>query len=499
MRIVHIASELAPIAKVGGLADVVYGLSKELIQKGHQVNIIIPYYDCMEKSGIEDLHIIHPALLTYYDGKYIPSVIWKGKVENLEVIFIQPNNESSFFARGTYYDCYDNIDRFTFFSRAVLEYLLQSKSKPDVVHCHDWHTALIPVLYHEIFKTFGLSVGGFIFTIHNLEHQGLCLPIILDKIGLNSSYLHHFSKLQDPHRHDHLNLLKGGIVYSTYFTTVSPNYAKEIQTPLGGFGLQNVINHYHYKFAGILNGLDYTYWNAYLDPYLPYKYTVDDKLDNQQVDTKLLNGKEKNKDFLRKRLKIASRNCPIVSCISRLVKQKGVDLIEHALFKTLELGGQFILLGTSPDPKISDHFQALKVNLGHNPNVHFEMQYNEELSHQIFAGSDFFIVPSLFEPCGLTQLISLRYGTIPIVRKTGGLSDTVFDVDFSHKSIEKRNGYTFDHPDHQGLESALNRAIYQWFNDKDRFKKLVKRAMQQDFSWKIPSQHYLELYRRCAH
>jgi starch synthase len=498
MHIVHIASELAPLAKVGGLADVVYGLSKELIQKGHLVDIIIPKYDCMDDSVIKNLKIVNADLKTYYEGKYESSTVWQGKVENLNVFFIEPHNESAFFSRGTFYDCFDNIDRFTFFSRAALEFLLHSKFKPDVVHCHDWHTALIPVLYHEIFKTFGLTIGGFVFTIHNLEHQALCQPFVVDKIGLNSSYLLHFSKLQDPQKHDHLNLLKGGIVYSTYFTTVSPNYAKEIQTSLGGFGLQNVINHYHYKFLGILNGLDWSYWDPSSDPYLTFKYRVDNNLEKNKEDKLLFKGKADNKKHLRHRLRMSSKSCPIVSCISRLVRQKGVELIEHALFRTLELGGQFILLGTSPDPKISEHFHSLKVNLGHNPNVHFEMQYNEELSHQIFAGSDFFIVPSLFEPCGLTQLISLRYGTIPIVRKTGGLADTVFDVDYSYKPQDKCNGYTFDHPDNQGLESALDRAIHQWYNDKDKIKKLIKRGMSADFSWKIPATQYLELYRRCA-
>lgn len=498
MHIVHIASELAPIAKVGGLADVVYGLSKELIQKGHKVDIIIPKYDCIDESSLKNLKILHPNLLTYYDGKYISSSIWQANVENLNVFLIEPHNERPFFSRGTYYDCFDNIDRFTFFSRAALEFLLKSNIKPDVVHCHDWHTAIVPVLYHEIFKTFGLTIGGFIFTIHNLEHQGLCQPFVADKIGLNSSYLLHFSKLQDPLRLDHLNLLKGGIVYSTYFTTVSPNYAKEIQTSLGGFGLQNVINHYHYKFAGILNGLDWAYWNPQTDPYLPFNYSVNPNTEITNDDN-LWIGKQQNKDYLRKRLKMTSKQCPIVSCISRLVRQKGVYLIEHALFRTLELGGQFIFLGTSPDPKISEHFNALKVNLGHNPNIHFEMQYNEELSHQIFAGSDFFIVPSLFEPCGLTQLISLRYGTIPIVRKTGGLADTVFDVDFSHKPIEKCNGYTFDHPDFQGVESALDRAIEQWYKNKDLQKKIIRRGMLMNFSWDVPAKHYLELYRRCAY
>jgi starch synthase len=496
MYIIQIASELAPLAKVGGLADVVYGLGKELIQKGHKVHVIIPKYDCMDLSLVRDLKI-HSELYTYYNGNYEKCIVWESYVESLKVFFIEAQNEKPYFSRGSYYDCHDNIERYTFFSRAALEFLLKAKFEPDIVHCHDWHTALIPVLYHEIFKTFGLKLGGFVFTLHNLEHQGICTPLDLDKIGLNSAYLNHFNKLQDPILHDHLNLLKGGIVYSTYFTTVSPNYAKEIQGPLGGFNLHGLINYYHYKFTGILNGLDFEYWNPETDPYLPFNYHVNKDLKKAEKDTILIEQKAKNKVYLRKKLKLSSKDSPIVSCIARLVKQKGVDLIEHALFHTIEKGGQFILLGTSPDKKISQHFHRLKINMGHNPNVHFEMQYNESLSHQIYAGSDFFIIPSLFEPCGLTQMISMRYGTIPIARKTGGLQDTVFDVDFSNKALEFCNGYTFDYPDIEGVNFALDRALDQWFNDKNLINQLIKQGMLSDFSWNTPSLKYLELYRRC--
>lgn len=488
MYLVHIASELAPVAKVGGLADVVYGLCQELVSNGVKAEIIIPKYDCIDLKGVSHLSVYQRDLKCYYHGEYVLNTVWQGNVDGLSVFFIEPHNKKPFFSRGTFYECEDNVDRFTYFSRVALEFLLQSGKNPDVIHCHDWHTALIPVLYHEIYKSLNLKVNGFIFTIHNLEHQGLCFPFVLDYIGLNGTYLLNHHKLQDPHRHDHINLLKGAIVYSTYFTTVSPNYAKEIQTPLGGCGLHHVISHYHTKFSGILNGLDYSYWDPHTDCYLPVHYSPNQKL---------IEGKKANKEHLKKRLYLDPKEAPIVSCIARLVLQKGVHLIEHALFRTLEKGGQFILLGTSPDSAISHHFHALKINLGHNHNVHFEMQYNEGLSHQIYSGSDFFIVPSLFEPCGLTQLIALRYGTIPVVRKTGGLADTVFDIDHSQVPLQKRNGYTFDHADTQGVDSALDRCLATWFSNPEKLLKMMQCGMLLDYSWKKPCEEYMHLYKRC--
>lgn len=497
MFIMQIASELAPLAKVGGLADVVYGLSKELIKKGHQTDIIIPKYDCIDYGLISDLKIVYKDLKVYYNAAFISCSVFTGKVEGLKIYLIEPHHEAAFFNRGTFYNCPDNIDRFCFFSRAALELIQKLEQKPDIIHCHDWHTALIPVLYHEMFKKMGLYIKGFIFTIHNLEHQGLTRCSSVEKVGLSSSYLLHFNKLQDPSKLDHLNLLKGAIVYSNYFTTVSPNYAKEVQTPLGGCGLHSTISYYHYKFIGILNGIDYEYWSPEKDPYLEKKYTYTPNLP-AHLDKPLLEGKRTNKSLLREKIHFHTKEAPIVSCITRLVRQKGIHLIEHALFKTLELGGQFILLGTSPDPKINEHFMKLKVNLGHNHNVHFEMQYNESLSHLIFAGSDFFIIPSLFEPCGLTQIISLRYGTIPIVRNTGGLKDTVFDVDYASLPLPLRNGYAFDYPDFQGIEFALKRALHDWFYNKERIYKLIRQGISYNYSWQEPALQYLELYNRCV-
>ncbi|MDR3625017.1 MAG: glycogen synthase [Chlamydiales bacterium] len=496
MYIVHIASELSPIAKVGGLADVVSGLSKELKLKGLHVEIIIPKYDCVDYSQVKEFKIAYHDLKSYYDGTWVSNTVWQGLVDDITVFFIEPHNETTFFSRGEFYNCSDNVDRFSYFSRASLEFLLRTGKNPDILHCHDWHTALVPLFYQEIHKSLGLSIKGILFTIHNLEHQGQASYLILDRLGLSGHYFLNPNRLQDPHNPSFVNLMKSGIIYSDYFTTVSPNYAKEVQTIEGGCGLHQTIQNYNYKFDGILNGLDYQYWNPETDSYLPTHYSLKQMSDKDVISFK--NHKAANKFFLKKRLSLKGDARPLVGCISRLVPQKGIHLIENALFRTLEKGGEFILLGTSPDPVTTERFHKLKFNLANNSHVHFELQYNEELSHQIFAGCDFFIVPSIFEPCGLTQLIALRYGTVPIVRKTGGLADTIFDMDYADKPFEERNGFTFDHPDKMGVYSALDRAIDNWYNHTDSLQAITLQGMLMDFSWNLPSKEYIDFYNRCC-
>lgn len=490
MLIIHIASELAPVAKVGGLGDVVIGLSRKLKEHGEQVAIIIPKYDCIELSEVEKLQVVNDQLWSLGKEGLIRSTIWGGYVEGISVYFIQPHNKSGlpYFDRGCFYSGNDDIERYLFFSRAALEFLHQSAIYPDIIHIHDWQTAIIAPLYQDIYKPLGFQTKGVIFTIHNIEYQGQCQTEDLDQIGLIGSDYDLPAKLQDNLHPENLNLLKGGIVFSSYVTTVSPTYAEEVKGSLGGRGLENTIMQYAYKFSGILNGLDYAYWNPATDRYLPSHYSANDSPES------LFAQKAANKKFLRNRLNLADQHRPIVSCISRLVPQKGTHLLHHALFRTLERGGQFILLGTSPIPAITEQFRQLKVNLGNNPHVHFELNYNEPLSHQIYSGSDMFIVPSLFEPCGLTQLISLRYGTIPIVRSTGGLKDTVFDIEYSNRPFHETNGFAFLYPDTAGVDFALDRALHQWFHAPERWKELVQNGMKMDYSWNNPSLAYLNLY-----
>ena len=495
MHCVHIASELAPVAKVGGLADVTLGLSRELSWKGHDVDIIIPKYDCMDSSAIRDLNIECDDLPSYYEGQWFHNIVWVGWVENLKVYFIEPHHPRYFFNRGCFYGCADDIDRYLYFSRAALEFIFYKQLKPDIIHLHDWQTAIIAPLYEELYKDHGMTHSKIVFTIHNLEYQGKCSPSDLDRIGLVGKDYLTPEKLQDNHDPRLINLLKGAIVYSDYITTVSPNYAKEVLTPMGGRWLDETLLHYKNKFKGILNGLDYSYWNPEIDRYLPAHFSARE-MPKDKKDIATLDKKSFVKKCLREKLMLAELHKPIVGCVARLVPQKGIELIKHALKFTLRHQGQFVLLGSSPIPSITEDFHNLRQEYAEHPDVHLILHHQEDLAHYIYAGSDMFIVPSLFEPCGLTQLIALKYGSIPIVRKTGGLADTIFDVDFSGKPIENTNGYVFDHPDTKGIESALGRAIECWFDHPDKWRKMMIRAMNMDFSWDVPADQYLEIYKK---
>lgn len=495
MHIVHVASELAPLAKVGGLADVLLGLPREQSWKGHDVDIIIPKYDCIDSNDIRDLGIHEPNLVSYYDGEWFHNTIWMGWVENLKVYFIEPHHPRHFFNRGCFYGCEDDIERYLYFSRTTLEFLFKHQPQPDIIHIHDWQTAVIAPLYNEIYKPLGYVKSKIVFTIHNIEYQGKCAKNDLDKIGLDGTALMVPEKLQDPTHLKSANLMKGAIVYSDYITTVSPNYAKEVKTPQGGRGLDPTLIKYQDKFCGVLNGIDYSYWNPEVDRYLPAHYSSREVPANKK-DRNTLDKKAFIKKILRERLLLSEDHKPIIGCIARLVPQKGIELIKHALKYALQKGGQFVLLGSSPIPEISAEFHALKNHYADHPDISLTLHHQEDLAHMIFAGSDMFIVPSLFEPCGLTQMIALKYGSVPVVRKTGGLADTIFDIDHSEKPLEERNGYIFDYPDTIGIESALSRAFECWFHDPDKWRKLIIHDMNIDFSWNHPSDIYLEIYKK---
>lgn len=497
MHIIHIASELAPLAKVGGLADVLLGLCRELSWKGHDVDIIIPKYDCMDSNEIRDLSIVYQDLMSYYEGKWYSNTIWTGWVENLRVYFISPHHPRYFFDRGCFYGCEDDIERYLYFSRAAMEFLYKKQIRPDIIHLHDWQTAVIAPLFRDMYCPLGFNKAKLIFTIHNIEYQGRCSVADLDKIGLKGSDYQTPETLLDPIYSDALNLLKGGIIYSDYITTVSPSYAKEVKMPEGGKGLDKTLIKYEKKFCGILNGVDYSFWNPEIDRYLPVHYSSREMPSNKK-DRNTLDKKGYIKKLLRERLILAEDYRPIVTCVTRLVPQKGVELIKHAIKHTMEKGGQFVLLGSTPIPSIGEEFHALKHQFADHPHVHLTLHYQEDLSHLAYAASDIIVVPSIFEPCGLTQLIALKYGTIPIVRRTGGLADTIFDVDHSGKNFEETNGYTFDSPDIASLEEAMDRAFDCWFHNPDKWRKLMIQGMNIDFSWNKSSNSYLEIYQKVS-
>lgn len=493
MYIVHIASELAPIAKVGGLADVIHGLSKELCRQGHHVEIILPKYDCMHYEHLNNLKVEHREIWSF-DGPYrYNNTIWSAEVDQLKVLLIESHHPQYYFSRGVVYGCSDDIDRFTYFSRTAMEYLFKSGKQPDAIHVHDWPTALVPVLYTDMYTELGYRTGGTVLTIHNMEHQGKCQPQNISRAGLRGESYLSPEKMQDPFSFNDVNLLKGGIVYADKVTTVSPNYEKEIQTPEGGFGLQEVLLKYRKKLKGILNGIDEDYWNPEKDPHLIKKYPSHN-MDGKQLPVAIA-GKQENKRQLRTHLRLKDSDTPLVAAVTRLVPQKSPELIKYALQRTLEKGGQFVLLGTSPIHSITSEFEVLRDSLKNNQNVVILLDKHEALAHQIYAAADMFIIPSLFEPCGLTQLIALRYGTVPIARITGGLADTVFDADTSSRPPQERNGFTFDFPDTKGVEWALARALDCYKKDQKKWQMLMQNGMRQDFSWKHTAPEYLALYQ----
>lgn len=488
MYIVHIASELAPIAKVGGLGDVIHGLSKELVKQGHEVEIVLPKYDCIDHSKLENLKVHYRALWSFEAPHRYNNTVWSAQTDGLNVLLIEPHHPSYYFSRGRIYGSPDDVDRFLYFCRATLEYFLKAEKKPDVIHIHDWPTASVAVLYKELYIPLGLKLGKIVLTIHNLAHQGKCHPKQLTKVGLRGENYLTPDKMMDPLSPTMINLFKGGLAYSDALTTVSPTYEREIKTPEVGYGLDPVLVKHEKKLKGILNGIEYNFWNPQKDTLLPVHYPSDPtKLEE------VLKGKSENRKRLRQHFGMEETDKPLVSAVSRLVHQKAPHLIKHALLHTLAKGGQFILLGSEAHLELHKELLILKKTLSENKNVAILLDFNEALAHQLFAAADMFIIPSIFEPCGLTQMIALHYGTVPIARRTGGLADTVFDIDTSIVPETERNGFTFDFPDAAGVDWALNRALECW-SDKKKWHTLMRNGMHKDLSWTKPAKEYLSIY-----
>lgn len=483
LYVVQITPELAPVAKVGGLADVVYGLSREMEIRGNNVEIILPKYDCMRYDHIWGLCETFNDLWVPWYGGAIHCTVYFGFVHGRKCYFIEPHSSDNFFNRGCFYGDDDDIFRFAFFSRAAMEFLWKAGKHPDIIHCHDWQTGLVPVLLYEIYQHMGMWHPRVCYTIHNFRHQGVHGEPLLHATGLGRpEYYFHQDRLMDNHNPQGINCMKGGIVYSNFVTTVSPRHAYEAQNGQG-FGLDQTLHVHGYKYGGVVNGVDYDVWNPEIDPHIPHNYGGG----NIEV-------KYANKKALRDRLWLADNQKPIVAFVGRLDPQKGLDLVRHAIFHTLYLGGQFVLLGSSPEGGINNYFWELKHHLNDSEDCHLEIGYDEELAHLIYAGADMMIVPSRYEPCGLTQLISMRYGTLPIVRACGGLADTVFDKDYSHHALEHRNGFVFHNDDNPGLESALSRAIACYYQFPEDFRAVMLNAMGFDYSWNHPGQNYLNIY-----
>jgi starch synthase len=484
MRIVIASSEAVPFAKTGGLADVSSALAKALDVKGHQVSLIMPYYPELIKNNSAELPAIHEL------GTSLEITIGKNKrtskllgttLPDSDVSVLMVDQSSYFHRPGLYQqdggDYHDNSERFIFFSRSVMEIIQKLYLRPDIIHANDWQTGLIPALLDLQYRKQSLfEKTASVFTIHNMAFQGQFRHWDMNLTGLDWKYFN-WEQLEF---YDHLNLLKSGVVFSEMVTTVSPTYSKEIQTPEFGCGLENVLVKHRDKLKGILNGVDMSVWNPKIDPFIPENYSE-----------KKLEGKSVCKNFLQKELGLPENNqVPLFGMVSRMTDQKGLDLLEQCADEILSQDIQICFLGTG-----SHHFEDFLRGLVHRypDKVSATIGFDEKLAHRIEAGADIYLMPSRYEPCGLNQMYSLIYGTIPIVHSTGGLADSVVGANAKNLKAGTATGFCFDEYQAGKLVEQINRAV-TLFHDQPQWKKLVSTAMIQDCSWEQSASEYLKVY-----
>jgi starch synthase len=476
MRITFAASEGVPYSKTGGLADVVGSLPKALSALGHEITVFLPRY---RQTHLKEARLAIPNLtVPMQDYLLFCQIIDGGKHDGVQFYFVDHPEFS--YRDGLYGDSRgdyaDNAERFTMFCRAVIE---SSKrfGPPDIFHVHDWQTSLIPVLLKSLYAydaTFALT--GTVLTIHNIGYQGLFPNSVMPKLLLPWT-LFTMDRLEF---YDKVNFLKGGIVYSDYITTVSRTYAKEIQTYDFAFGLADTVRKRRDRLIGIVNGADYSEWNPAADRYLPAGFSASD-----------LSGKAKCKEALLEQYGIskAKLQSPIVAVISRFAAQKGFDLMEAALPKLLQEDLVFVVLGTG-NKHYEEMFRSLHSRFPDRLSV--KIAYDNSLAHLVEAGSDIFLMPSHYEPCGLTQIYSMRYGTVPVVRATGGLEDTVEQWNPKQRT---GTGFKFADYDPVQLNAAMSQAL-STFRNKADWRELMLNAMRQNFSWEEPAREYVGVYEK---
>ena len=485
MNILFASSEVAPFAKTGGLADVCGALPVDLAQLGHNVAVIMPAY----RQVLEGGHAIEPLSVKFdvpIGNKIVPGRLLKGTLPGSRVpIFFVEN--SDYYDRPELYrvkgeDYKDNCERFVFFSRAVLESIHLLKLPLDVVHCHDWQTGLIPALLNlEYHHAHGYEHIASLLTIHNLAYQGLFWHWDMGLTGLDWKYFN----MHQMEFYGKLNLLKTGIAFADGITTVSQRYAEEIQSPDLGCGLEGVLQERREVLEGIVNGIDDTVWNPSIDIHLPAHYDV----------TSWREGKAANKAALQTELGLPLfPQTPLIGIIGRLADQKGFDLTAEVMRKWVrEVEAQWVILGTG-EPRYHELLEQLSREAPQK--VAARLTFSEPLAHRIEAAADMFLMPSHYEPCGLNQLYSLRYGTVPIVRSTGGLADTVVDATDEAIALGTATGFSFVSYEASALEYALSRAVSAFHHKPEVWRQLVETGMRQDWSWRKSAERYVEVYER---
>ncbi len=478
LKILFVSSEVNPFAKTGGLADVSASLPSALAWLGYGVITVMPMYRSI-MEGTFKLKQLEEPLEIPFKGKLLKTKVFYSEIEpNLLVYFIK---RDEFFDRSMLYgtsegDYFDNAERFIFFCRAVLHLCKAINFQPVIIHCNEWQTALLPVYLKSLFKDDPFfHPSRSVFTIHNLAYQGIFSKDYMGISGLPQE----FFSINGLEYYGLMNFMKGGIQFSDMVTTVSEKYAQEIKTPEYGYGLDGILRDRSENLYGVLNGVDYTEWNPELDPLIVARYTSKD-----------LSGKRKCKNDLRSVMKLkGSVNSAIIGMTMRLAQQKGCDILAEAVDELMKLDLLLVLLGQG-----EEKYEKLIADLGKKYKGRFGVKigFDNVLAHKIEAGSDMFLMPSRYEPCGLNQMYSLKYGTIPIVRATGGLDDTIQEFD---PATEQGNGFKFAEYSSAALIEEVKKALSVYQN-KRLWLKLVKKAMKEDFSWKRSALKYAELYDR---
>lgn len=488
IKTAFLSAELAPIAKVGGLADVAGSLPKELANMGVDIAIFLPFYGLIDakKYKIKKIREIKVPI----NDKNEPAEIWKTALPGTKIpVFLIKHNffnskqiyiQQTIMKNGKYTADINDIKRFTFFDQACLEAMKTLDFKPDIIHANDWHTALIGALIKKRQEIF-FENTKILYTIHNLANQGIAKPDIVDFSRLNPD----MPVIKTDLKNGDINFMVQGILGSDLVNTVSPTYAKEILAHYQGAGLDNILRQRKKDLYGIINGIDTDFFNPATDKLIKQKYSL-----------KSPDKKTANKLYLQKKVGLPrDKNIAVVGIVSRLARQKGFDLITDEFAK---LNCQFIILGTG-QKEIEEQFKKLakKYPDKFSANIVFDIK----LAQQIYAGADIFLMPSLFEPCGLGQMIAMRYGTIPLVNKTGGLADTVLDFkydigQFKFNLPTKASGFVFKKFTVDSLQKTLTKALDIYYSRPKKWRKLQINGMKKDFSWRKSAQQYLHLYKK---
>jgi len=482
LKIAFISSEVEPFAKTGGLADVAGSLPKALEKLGCEVKVFMPKYFSVDEAKY-GLHYCWDIgeMPVRINGTIRSVHLHQAKLPGtkVEIYFIDCPH---YFHRGQVYtNDPDEHERFILFCKGVVESLQRLKWAPDVIHCNDWQTGLMPLFIKDNYNWDKLfEHTALLYTIHNIGYQGRFSTEALYSAEIRDEFYYPGGPVE---YHDSVSFMKAGIYFSDIINTVSNTYAHEILTPEYGAGMENILSQRKNDLYGILNGIDYSTWNPEKDTHIPFNYNF-----------QIIERKTGNKKFLLEHLNLAfDENIPLIGIVSRMVSQKGYDIFTAAVGELMNLPAQWVILGSGED-EYEKFCRSLANSLPHK--VASYIGFNNELSHLIEAGADIFLMPSLYEPCGLNQMYSLRYGTVPVVRKTGGLADTVIDwYESKLNGSYNGNGFSFYEYSGKALANTVKKAV-ELFADKSVWRKLQQNGMNIDFSWEHSAKQYIELYRK---